>query len=269
MNTVSEHEAARRAKSLEAHGFRRAAIDVLEAAIAQEPDAGPLWRLRSVLLHREGRREEAFADVQQAFALSPLGPTELLILAEGYARRGFENSAFDVYEQLAADESRPHEMWVAIFAGLWQLKRWQAALNLCRRAAQQRPDDDAVFFAMSQALVRMGRPAEMIITVLQKAIDLNPADSRYRVLLATQLLRLGKHREAYKCVAELPPNEFGDLSCACCGWKLLRLCVSYGDVPRAAVFGAQLATLAATARSSKRGNAYESDRDAADRGAGE
>jgi Flp pilus assembly protein TadD len=269
MNTVCEHEVARRANSLEKHGFRRAAIDVLEAALTQEPDAGPLWRLRSVMLHREGRRDEAFADIQQALALAPLGPTELLILAEGYARHGLENSAVDVYQQLAADSSRPFEMWVAIFAGLWQLKRWQTALNVCRRAAHQRPDDDAVYFAMAQALVRMGRPAEMIISVLHRAIDLNSADGRYRVLLATQYLRMGKQHQAYGCVAELPPQAFGELSCACCAWKLLRLCVTFGDAPRAAVFGAQLANLAAAAKNSKRNNAHDSDVHGMDEEAGE
>ncbi len=248
MTAVCEHEAARRALALEKHGFRRAAIDVLEAALAAEPDAGALWRLRGVLLAREGRHEEAFANIEHALALAPLGPDALLILADGYARTGLTTSAVDVYQQLAEDEARPYELWVELFAGFGRVKLWQAALSVCRRAAQVRADDDAVYYAMAQAMIRLRRPAEMVTSVLLKAVGLNPADARYRVLLATQLLRTGKQRQAYLCVADLPPELFADVSCSCCAWKLLRLCIAFGDATRAALFGAQLAHLAAAAR---------------------
>lgn len=244
MTAVSEHEAALRARSLEAHGFRRAAIDVLEAALIKDSNAGALWALRGVMLAREGRRDEAFSNVEQALALSPLGSEALLVLADGYARAGLFASAVDVYLQLADDDGRPYEMWLPIFAGLFRAKRWLAALAVARRAAEERPDDDGAFFAMAQTLARMGRPAGTIIAVLSKAIDLNPVDPRYRVLLAMQLLRCDKRPEAYACVVELAPQAFANLACACCAWKLLRLCVTYGDEERSAVFGARLAQLA-------------------------
>jgi tetratricopeptide (TPR) repeat protein len=252
MSISWEHEAVRRARSLETHGFRRAAIDVLEAALANEPDAGALWRLRAVLLTRDGRHDEAFADIQQALALAPLEAEELLILADGYADAGLEASAADVYLALAPRGDLAYELWPKLFAGLCRVKRWQSALAVCRRAAQERPDDDLAFYAMAQAMARLGRPAEMIIGVLCKAIDLNPADPRPRVLLAIQLLRVGKHGEAYGCLADLPPKSFADVSCACCAWKLLRLCVANGDASRAAVFAAQLAHLSA-ASNARRG----------------
>ncbi len=247
MTVLCEHEAARRAGALEAHGFRRAAIDVLEAALAERPDAGPLWRLRAAMLRRDGRQDEAFANVEEALALVPLEPEDLLILAEGYARAGLESSADDVFLALAARTDLPCELWPRLYAGLCAVKRWQAALGVTRRAAQERPDDDQAYYAMAQALARLGRPVEMIVSVLWRAIDLNPADSRYRVLLAIQLVRQGKHRDAYGCVAELEPAAYGELSCACCAWKLLRLCVTYGDAPRAAAFAAQLANISAPA----------------------
>jgi tetratricopeptide (TPR) repeat protein len=255
MNAACEHEAVRRARSLEAHGFRRAAIDVLEAALIEEPDAGPLRRMRATLLDRDGRLAEAFAEIQRALALAPLAPAELLILAQGYARAGLTASAVDVYQQLAVGDSTPYELWPALFAGLATAERWQAALAVCRRAADERPDDDAVYYATAQTLARLGRPAGVVIGVLHKAIDLNPIDVRYRVLLATQLVRAGQLQSAYSCVAALAPEAFAELSCACCAWKLLRLCVTFGDAPRAAGCGAQLAHLSAAAK--KAGHAVE------------
>ena len=252
MNAQCEHEAARRARSLEAHGFRRAAIDILEAALSGEPEAGALWRLRAVLLSRDCRHEEAFFDVQHALSLVPLGVAELLILADGYARTGLEASAADVYLSLVEQDDLPHEEWPQLFAGLCAVKRWQSALAVARRAAQDRSDDDLAYYAMAQTLPRLGRPAEMIIGVLCKAVDLNPNDPRYRVLLAIQLIRAGKPTEAYGSLAELPPESFAEVSCTCCAWKLLRLCVTCGDATRAAVFASQLAHLSAAAGGARR-----------------
>jgi hypothetical protein len=131
MATNCQHGAARRALSLEAHGFRRAAIDVLEATLAHEPDAGPLWRLRARLFNR--------------------------------------------------------------------------------------------------------------------------VEPRHRVLMAIQLLRLGKQGDAYSCIKDLMPESLSELACSCCTWKLLRLCVVHGDAERAASLGAQLAQLSSKGRSAQGG----------------
>lgn len=255
MTVLCEQEVARRAASLENHGFRRAGIDVLEAALTADPHAGALWRLRARMLDRDGRFDEAFANMQQALALVPLGPEEMLVIAEGYERAGLKASAVDVLTSLADCEALPTDLWLRIFAALVRVEQRQAALELARRAARKRPDDDVAYYAMAQALICLRRPPEMIVGVLVKAVDLNPADARYRTLLALQLVRLGKNAEAYGCVAELAAECYAEVSCACCIWKLLRLCVAHGDAPRAAVFGAQLAHLTAAAKA--RGAAKE------------
>jgi Flp pilus assembly protein TadD len=86
MTSINENEALERAKSLFKHGFPRAAIDVLEMALREQPEAGSLWRLRAVLLQREGRRDEAFDNIQRA-----------RLLVQGNGRR-----AATIASQLAA-----------------------------------------------------------------------------------------------------------------------------------------------------------------------
>jgi hypothetical protein len=186
--------------------------------------------------------------MQHALALVPLGPEDLLVLGEGYERTGLKASAVDVFTSLADCDELPTDLWLRIFAALVRVGQRQAALELARWAARGRPDDDVAYYAMAQALICLKRPPEMIVGVLCKAVDLNPADARYRTLLALQLVRLDKIGEAYGCVAELAAECYAEVSCACCVWKLLRLCVTHGDAPRAAVFGAQLAHLTAAAQ---------------------
>jgi hypothetical protein len=60
-----------------------------------------------------------------------------------------------------------------------------------------------------------------------------------------QLLRISRQSDAYQCIATLAPESYADIDCGCCAWKLLRICVTYGDVQRAALLGARLAQLAA------------------------
>jgi tetratricopeptide (TPR) repeat protein len=257
MVSIDENEVARRAESLQKHGFPRAAIDVLEVALREEPEAGALWRLRAVLLQRERRRDEAFDNVQRAMMLVPLGHEALLVLADGYARAGQRVSAADVYSQLAADDSFPGELWEPLYAGLCTVKKWQAALGFCRRMARERSDDDRVYFAMAHALGRLGRPPELSLNMIRTAIDLNPCEPRYHVSLAVQLLRLGRTDDAYRAIVEISIESLATLSCRCCLQKALQLCIDRGDCMRAATIASQLAVTAAAhaAKKSQEGNA--------------
>ncbi len=245
MAFLDENEVTRRAESLLKHGFPRAAIDVLEVALREEPEAGALWRQRAVLLQREGRPYEAFDNVQRAMMLVPLGHEAMLVLADGYARGGRRVSAADIYSELATDESFPGELWEPLYAGLCTVKRWQAAMGFCRRMVRERSDDDRVYFAMAHGLGRLGRPPELSLNMIRRAIDLNPCEPRYRVSLAVQLLRMGRADDAYRAIVEISIEALATLSCRCCLHKALQLCIDRGDCLRAATIASQLAVTAA------------------------
>jgi tetratricopeptide (TPR) repeat protein len=115
---ATQQDAARRATELFQRGFPRAAIDVLEAELARQPEEGALWRLRAVLLQREGRQAEAFDNIQRALALVPLGYEGLLVLAAGYVRHGHRASAASLLADLTADPEFPAELWEPLYNGL-------------------------------------------------------------------------------------------------------------------------------------------------------
>lgn len=227
-------------------GYRRQAIDVLEAHLADHEEDGPAWRLRAALLFREGRLDEAFDDVQRALALAPLGPEAWVVLADGYIRSGKRRSAADVLANLAADDSLPYELWLPVFDGLFHLGMWQAALAVSRRAAREHPDDDLVYFSMAHAMLRGRQPVEQAIHLIERAIALNPVEARYRVTLAVKLLRIGRRREAHECVTALGAKAIGAMNCRCCLEKFLRLTIEQGDAELASLLAGRLAQIAAT-----------------------
>jgi tetratricopeptide (TPR) repeat protein len=248
---ATHQDAARRATELFQRGFPRAAIDVLEAELARQPEEGALWRLRAVLLQREGRQAEAFDNIQRALALVPLGYEGLLVLAAGYVRHGHRASAASLLADLTADPEFPAELWEPLYNGLCSLERWQAALAVCRRAGRLRPDDDAICFAAANTLARLGRPPQLSLAMLQRAIGLNPAEARYRVSLAMQLARMGQIDEAYQTFSELTRAEIEGINCRCCLHKSLQFCIERGDAGRAAWLASRLATLSAIRRNAE------------------
>ena len=251
MTEPATHEdAARRAIELYDRGFAKAAIDILEAELARFPDEGKLWRLRAVLLQREGRRDEAFDNIQRALVLVPLGYEGLLVLADGYARRGDRAAAGGILSDLAMDGSFPAELWEPLYSGMASIGRWQAALAVCRRAGRLRPEDDAICFAASTALVKLGRPPQLALAMLRRAIGLNPSEPRYRVSLAMLLARLGDFEAGYRTFVELSRDEVESIDCRCCLQKALQLCIERGDADRSSWLAARLATLAAARRNS-------------------
>lgn len=244
MESTASHSALQRARELEQRGFCRGAIDVLEAELARTPEDGPLWLQRAVYLQRDGRLDEAYDNIQRALVLAPLSIEGWVVLAEGYRRHERPAAAASVYLDLAERELTA-ETWQAVHDGLAALGRWSAALAVCRRAAKQRPEDDAVYFAMAHTLARMGRPPELSVNVLRKAICLNPTEPRYRASLAIQLLRLGRHDEAYAGVAAMTPQTLQSMTCRCCIQKIMQLCIARGDAPRSAALAGRLARLSA------------------------
>jgi tetratricopeptide (TPR) repeat protein len=248
MESTNFREILQRADELERRGFRRAAIDVLEAELAARLDAGVLWQRRAVLLDLDGRPAEAFDNIQRALVLAPLDLGGWLVLAKGYLRYGHRSAAASVYLDLAGRELTPGA-WRAVYEGLSTLGRHCAALAVCRRASQDSPDDDAIYFAVAHTLARLGRPPELSINVLRKAISLNPDEPRYRASLAIQLLRADRRDEAYEGVKGMTLDALRAMSCRCCVQKIMQLCLESGDAPRAATLAGRLAQLNASVAS--------------------
>jgi tetratricopeptide (TPR) repeat protein len=199
--------------------------------------------LRAVLLYHDNRRDEAFREVERALVHAPLDAEAWLVLAEGYLYSGRRRSASDILQSLSRDEALPHDLWSPLFDALCRVGLWHAALAVSRRAAQRRPDDDLAYFSMAHASLRGKQPVSRAIHLLERAIDLNPREARYRVTLAVQLLGVGRRQAAYDCLAALEPAAVESLTCRCCLERFLRLVIERGDAQRAALLAGRLAQL--------------------------
>jgi len=251
MHNTDDNCVESRARRLYAAGFHRVAIDILTVHLSGHPDDGAAWRLRAVLLHRQGRWEEAFHDVQRALVLAPLGLESWVVLAEGYLRSGKRSSAADVFARLAGDEKLPADIWRPVFEGLMQLGVWQLALAVSRRAARARPEDDIAYYSMALAMLRGKQPVEQAVHLIEKSLALNPSDSRYQVTLAVQLIRLGRHAEAHERIANFSAETLASTSCRCGLEKFLRLAIHGGDAALAARLAERLSQIASTSPSKR------------------
>jgi Flp pilus assembly protein TadD len=98
---------------------------------------------------------------------------------------------------------------------------------------------------------RLGRPPELVLNMLRKAIDLNAREPQYRLSLAMHLVRMERKREAYRELAELTAESIDLIKCRCCLRKALQLFIEHGDCPRAAATAARLAALGSNQRDSQ------------------
>lgn len=242
MNCQNSIDVRRRAAEMFANGFHRGAIDVLEVATRQAPDDGSLWCARAKMLHGVGRRVEALDNIERAQLLVPLDCCGRLILADGLREVGRETLAADAYLALAEEENLDGNILVGLYDGFAHLEMWRKAAQVSRSAVIETPDDDAAIFNLARALIALEQPAESVVPLLRRAVQLAPKSESYRLALVVQLLRQRSCDEAYDELRVLSKSSITSICCRGCGRRLLALAIEYGDRERAALIATQLAT---------------------------
>jgi len=226
---------------LSSRGFAKAAIDVLEAGLFDSPDDGHLWQARAILLRKAGRHEEALDNIERAQVLVPLSHSGRIVLADGLRTAGRTQLSFDVYRSIAADKKLTADHLAELHRGFVELKAWHDSVAVCRRALEMTPDDDAIWFALAESLIRLEQPYEIVASVLRRAIQLAPTTHRYRVALVLQMLGQRYFGEAYYELCRIPVDALEDHCCGCCLDALLRLVCDIGDEQRSTKLAAMLA----------------------------
>ena len=233
--------ACRRAIELFERGFTRGAIDILEVELAKSPHNGHLWRLRAVLLHQGGQLLEALDNIERAQLLVPLDHYGQLILADGLCEVGRDALAADTYHTLAKQPGLDLVVLNGLYAGFAKLGHWRDAARVCRLALEQTPDDDTLLFALARSLMQLEQPADAIVPLLRRAVQLAPTVQSYRVALVVQLVKQRRCDEAYTQLRMLPAAAIDSVCCHGCLRRLIALAIEFGDGPRASAFAAQLA----------------------------
>lgn len=174
---------------------RRLAIESLNKAVAQDPNA---WRSYQLLgdIYQEARNwNEAVANYKNADRLNPQNALVLYEMGKVYyANRQYREAAstFAQVVKLLPSDHRP-----AFNQGraLQQLKDEAGAVAAFQTAIRVNPGYAPAHFSLAQSLIRQGREAQAV-AALEAAIKADSAQSSYHQLLGSTLFTLGKYPEA-------------------------------------------------------------------------
>ncbi len=235
--------ACQRATKLFKSGFTKPALDITDLSLADNSDQGELWLLRATILHSEGKWAEALVAIETAAALIPLTLGGELVLADCYSQIGKHELALSSYEYLFSRQTLPVSFYAGLYAGFKRANRFDLAMSACRRAIELAPENDEAYFGMAHCMSALAYPPRQITAVLQKAVNLAPDKTHYRLSLALQLSLTKRRVQAYDVLAKRKPEILKTLTCSCMARQLLELCVWAGDHERCSLLGGVLAKL--------------------------
>jgi Flp pilus assembly protein TadD len=209
-------------------GWLDEAERLVDEAIEGSPDDGRLWEVRGRIRLRRGDVPGACSALETASLLVPLGPPARVALAECYARTGHRDLAIELYLGLVRDGRCPTELLPSVAAGLGGLGENAAALDVCRELLRRDPSAHEASFGVAFYRRRLGEPPVAVFDDVARAHELDPANTLYRVTLASLLDLLGRREEACDLLRDLDPNA---VRCRCCLRRMMGILASSGPRP--------------------------------------
>jgi len=210
-------------------GFVRASLNTLSRGVDQHPDSPRLWEMQGILLHAEQDFAGAEFALETASLLGPLSMAGEFALAACYLSTGHLSAAGAIYEHLHQQRHVPTARQSELAAGLARCGQLHLALAVCRQAAERDPASDEAIYGMAHYMSRLAYPAEQIMALLHKAVDLAPHEAHYRLSLVGWLARAGCYRQAHQHLQAIPHEWLSAISCGCCLERLLKVSRAVGD----------------------------------------
>ena len=149
-----------RAEELLKLGFPQPAHDVIEVELRKNPDQGRLLVLQAVVLHSQRKWAPAMEAAERASVLICLPIEGQMVLADCYSLLGKTELACNGYCYLLNNCRLTRNLYAALYKGFRRLGDLQKALETCRKALKQFPDDDQAHYGMVHAMAALGYPTE-------------------------------------------------------------------------------------------------------------
>ena len=188
------------AENLEKQGRKADAMAQLQSLARLRPnDAEPHLALAD-LLRGDQKFAAAVDSYDKAFALMPDEQKDnwVLLYMRGIALERSKNWSRAEADFKRALEISPEEPWVLNYLGYSWLDRGEnvaEARKLIERAYKKRPDDGAIVDSLGWAMYLAGE-YEQSVTLLEKAAELNAADSTINSHLGDAYWKVGRRNEA-------------------------------------------------------------------------
>ena len=203
-----------------------AADALLEAHLTEEPEDGRCWELRGLTRMKMEDDAEALRCLETASASVPLSALGQCGLAECYLQAGKRELAREMLTYLAAEVRCCTALLPRLAANLGQVGEQRLALQVCREASQREPDRDEPLYAMAYYMRKLQYPTATIASILNRALQLAPESTVYRVALANLYRESERWQEAYQVARGLLPQRIG---CSRCVGYLLKVFREAGD----------------------------------------
>lgn len=196
---------------LHQRGQDRAAIELIDRALAINPTMPDAHLWRGMALQRLERMEEAAASYRAVLTLNPKHVDALNNLGTLLTAKGDYAAAIELHQRaigLKPDRAHAH---YSLGVALDRLGRDDAALDAYRRAIQLKPDYLDAYGNLGVALVKQRR-ADEALPHLERAVALDPRRPESRLNLGKALRDLDRFADAetaYRLALELRP-DFGE-----------------------------------------------------------
>lgn len=211
-----------------AEGRRQEAVELAHSLVAAGHE-GWGWALTGLVLRSQGDWCGALQALEEATLFAPLPAEAACALGECYLRHRKPDLARVVFRHLVLNPDIPYGVLAPLASGLGQLGEHELALAVCRQAAAQTPDRDEPLYAMAFFLRRLGRPPEVILSVLEQALRLAPDSHVYRLAVAALHHERGDLGAARQVLAKV---AIENLHCLNCLNRMLDILDRTGDGPR-------------------------------------
>ncbi len=243
MSSARRRNLRAEANALFEAGFIAAAATLAEMGLDDNPEDGRLWELLAAGRYAERDFTGAVAALEAASVFVPLAVRSQVMLADGYERLEFYESAQAISRFLAERCDLPVEVLPAIAAQMCRLGNSALAWRMCHRALAAHPDEADSYYALALVKQSLGQPAEALLPIINRALDLDPQRSEFRLAVVLLLDELNRPERAYVVARGFAPSELACMNCLC---RLRRLEAVYArarDVVRRAACQQQIERL--------------------------
>ncbi|MBX9681018.1 MAG: hypothetical protein K2X38_19855 [Gemmataceae bacterium] len=195
-----------------------AALELSREGLFVDEDHPHLHLVFAMSCAELGEHADAIESFEEASTRVVLPPICQLTLAELYVRTKCPETARAILEFLAEPGRCPANLLSRVAQAFGLLGDDEAALGVCKRLIELRPDFHPAYFGAAYYLTQLERPVVEILPFVQRAFDLKPEQLSYRVSLALMQANLGRIDEASATVRSVCPGAIG---CAGCIRRLL------------------------------------------------
>ena len=222
----SLHEEARLAAE---RGEYFEAKQALKSCVNLDPRDGIAWEQYGRVHFESGNYPLSVTSFDRAARIVGLSVESQVRHALSIARVGdFERGSVE-FRRLLGEPAIASEDLLLVALGLHSVGLTYLAIQACRTVIQGDSGCAQAYFDLGYYCGQHGYPGSTVVSLMQKAVQIDPANARYRTALACQLIDGGNSKSAMTVVRDLGGTSLSSISCSNCLEKLIQLYRSSGD----------------------------------------